>query len=289
VSAQLEDQLSSYTGQNASGYLEPLVDAFAADLNAGLYHSAHISRGGFQASIEILFMSVFFTDEDRTFTAKTEGGFQPSQQTHAPTVIGAKKAVYVDGVAGTRFAFPGGFDLDSFSFAVPQLRLGSLYGTEALIRFGLYYTGNADVETPMLYGFGLRHSVSQYVRQHVSDRFPVGLAVGAFWQRFSMGENERGDDLVSADALSVGLHMSKRFERLEPYAGVSYETFSTDVSYIGDSPDDEISLALESQDHVRLTLGLTFNIAFVVAHGEYNIGGQNAFALGLALQHRPSK
>ena len=35
--SQIEDQLSAYTGRNATGYLQPLADAFGADLNDGLF------------------------------------------------------------------------------------------------------------------------------------------------------------------------------------------------------------------------------------------------------------
>ena len=283
VSAQLGNQLSSYTGRNASGYLEPLVDAFGADLNAGLYHSARISRGGLHLSLEFLFMSVRFAESDKTFMATTEQGFRPEQTTEAPTVVGSKHAVYVDGESGTRFAFPGGFDLDSFDFAVPQLRIGSLYGTEALFRFALLYTGdNGELGSFNLYGLGLRHSISQYL-----DNFPIAASVGAFWQRFSMGENERGDDLVKAEAFTLGLQVSKRFSWFEPYAGISYDNFDMDLSYVGDTEEDDIDMSLDSDNHYRGTLGATINIAFLAAHGEYNIGGQDAFAIGLALKYHP--
>jgi len=286
VSAQLRDQLSAYTGLNASGYVEPLVDAFAADLSAGLFHSAEIPKGGFQLELEILFMSVVFSDQDRTFRAVTEGGFYPESEMDAPTVIGQREAVFVDGDGGTKYAFPGGFDVGALSLAVPQLRIGSLYGTEALIRFALYYTGGAGVSKPTLYGFGGRHSVSQ----HFGAGFPIEMAVSAFWQRFSVGDNERSDDnLVTSDALSVGLHMSKQFGAFEPYTGVSYESFSTRVFYEGDSPDDVIDITFDSDNHTRLTLGLSLNVAFMTAHGEYNLGGQDSFAVGLALHHQFTK
>lgn len=285
VSAQLRDQLASYTGRNASGYLEPLVDAFGADLNAGLHHSAYIPRGGFHVSLELVFMSARFSNEDRTFAATTEGIFSPEQTAEAPTVVGSRHAVYVEGEANTTYAFPGGFDLRSFDFAVPQLRIGSIYGTEALIRFAFVYTGNASLGDYSLYGFGLRHSVSQYF----GVDFPIDMAANAFWQRFAMGDNERGDDLVTTEAFTTGVQASKRFGLLEPYVGLSYDLFSVDVSYHGDSPEDIIELSFESSEHLHMTFGLSFNIAFVVAHGEYNIGTQDAFALGLGIGHHPSR
>jgi len=246
----------------------------------GLFHSADIPKGGLQLELEILYTSVVFSDQDRTFLAVTEDGFYPEQTTDAPTVIGQREAVFVDGDGGTKYAFPGGFDVGSLSLAVPQIRIGSLYGTEALIRFALYYTGGAGVSEPTLYGFGGRHSVSQ----HFGTNFPIDMAVSAFWQRFSIGDNERSDDLVTSDALSVGLHASRKFGVFEPYAGVSYESFSTRVYYEGDSPDDVIDITFDSNDHARLTLGLSLNLAFLTTHGEYNLGGQNSFAVGLALQ-----
>jgi hypothetical protein len=283
VSAQLGNQLSSYTGRNASGYLEPLVDAFGADLNAGLYHSARIPQGGLHLSFELLFMSVRFSDADKWFMATTEQGFRPETTMKAPTVVGSKKAVYVDGESGTRFAFPGGFDLDSFDFAVPQLRVGTLLGTEAIFRFALFYTGDSgDLGSFNLYGLGLRHSISQYF-----DKLPIDVAVGTFWQRFTMGENERGDDLVEAEAFTVGLNVSKQFSFFEPYAGFSYDNFAVDLSYVGDTAEDNIDMSLDSDDNYRGTFGAAFNFGFFAAHGEYNIGGQDAFAIGLALRYHP--
>ena len=282
VSAQLESQLSSYTGRNAPGYLEPLVDALAADMYAGLYHSACIPERGLQIGLEMTFMSAHFSDADRTFTAVTENGFRPEQSVEASTVVGPKGAVYVDGESGTRFAFPGGFDLGSFDFAVPQLRVGSLHGTEALLRFGFMYPGDANLGDFSLYGVGLRHSVSQYIND-----LPVDIAVGAVWQRFSLGNNERRGDLVSAQAWTVGFQTSKRFSWLEPYAGVAYVDFGLDLSYRGDTAEDTIEMSLDSNDHFHATLGLSANVSFAVVQAEYNIGGQNVFALGLALEFHP--
>ena len=278
VSAQLENQLSSYTGRNASGYLEPLVDAFGADLHAGLYHSARIPERGFRISLELTYMSARFSESDRTFTAVTEGGFTPEQTAEASTVVGPKEAVYVDGDAGTQFAFPGGFDLESFDFGVPQLRVGSFFGTEALIQLGLIYPGEADIGDISLYGVGIRHSVSQYIND-----FPIDMAVGAFWQRFSLGNKERGGDLVSADAWSLGVQASKRFSWFEPYAGLAYDDFGLELSYEGDTAEDRIEMSLDSGDHFHMTVGLSFIVGFAALYGEYNIGGQDAFALGLAV------
>lgn len=283
AAAQVENRLAAYTGRNASGYLEPLVDAFNTMLNSGLFHSAHIYKNGVYASLEFNFMRVYFEDEDRTFTATTELGFQPEQTAEAPTVIGAKEAVYVEGRGGTRFAFPGGFGLKSFSFAAPQIRFGTLYGTEALFRYLFLNTGTEDLGSLNLFGFGLRHDISR----HINIDLPVDISAGFFWQRFSMGENKRGDDLLTAKTFSLGFHVSKKLKRVEPYAGLSYDRFSMAVSYLTDSGDssDAIDLSFASRENIHVALGLSLNLAFMTIQGEYNIAAQNAFSIGLSLHN----
>jgi len=278
ASAQLAENLKAYTGRNASGYFMPLVDALAADLNAGTYHTARIPDEGLYASVEIVFMSARFSEADRTFPAGTENGFQPDTTLQAPTIVGSPYAVRVDGEAGTTFYFPGGFDLGSFDFVSPQLRLGALWGTEATIRFGLIRTGGTQLGDMTLYGFGGRHSLSQYF-----DKIPVDVAVGAFWQHFALGENERGGDLVSAEAWTAGIQASKRFGWAEPFLAVAYDDFGVDLDYEGESPSDAVHMSLESDDHYRMTFGLALNASFAAVHGEFSIGGQRAFAVGLAV------
>ena len=79
AAAQIDAPLSAYLQQNAKGYLQPLVDAFAADVNSGLFHSARIPSNP-HLSFELKVMSVFFEDADRTFVASTEGLFTPAHR-----------------------------------------------------------------------------------------------------------------------------------------------------------------------------------------------------------------
>lgn len=283
VRAQLESQLSAYTGANASGYLAPLIDAFGADLNAATFHTAHIPKWGLNVSLELRYSSVRFSESDRVFNGTTENDFSPVTIREVPTVVGDRRAVFVDGDGGTRYAFPGGFDLSSFSMIVPQLRIGSLYGTEALIRYFYFNLSREEFGSFNIFGFGLRHSISQYFDKSL----PVDVAFSFFWQQFSLDDSERGDDLVTADALTAGLHVSRRFKVFEPYAGITYDKFDVDVSYQSESDLDSIDLSFDSGDALHLTFGVSYQLAFMAASGEYNIGNQNAFSFGLAFQFRP--
>jgi hypothetical protein len=279
--AEIDDQLSAYTGDNATGYLEPLANAFGADLNSGLFHSADIPRMGFYIGLETRMMAVMFSEGDRTFLATTEEGFEPQQTVEAPTVVGSGETVIVEGSGGTSYAFPGGLDLHSFTLAVPQLRIGSLLGTEGLVRYIAVDTGSSDIGKIGLYGFGLRHSISQYF----GPTLPVDVAGGFFWQRFSVGENEAGNNVVDARALSIGVQVSKRFGPLEPYAGLSRDTFTMDVAYESDDLDEMIDLEFDSGTIMRATVGVSLRLGFLSANSEYNIAEQNSLAFGLTFGH----
>jgi hypothetical protein len=278
AAAQIEDQLSAYTGANAEGYLQPLVDAIGTNLNGGLYHSARIPVSGFHVSLETPVVAVLFADDDATFEAVTEDGFTPEQTVDAPTVIGAGEATIVEGDEGTSFAFPGGFDLNSFALAVPQLRIGNYMGTEALVRYIAVNTGDVEIGDISLIGFGLRHNINQYF----GEDFPVDLAGGFFWQSFTIG-----DDLLDSTALSVGVQASKRYGTtfaFEPYAGVSMDSFGMDVSYesTASGEPEQVEFSFDNEMTARLTLGATLSASIISANAEYFVGGQSGFSFGVS-------
>jgi hypothetical protein len=281
LAVEIEDQLSNYVGDNAEGYLGPLADAIGTDLNSGLYQSAYIPKNGRYFSVEFRVMSVLFSDDDRTFDATTPEGFTPEMTVEAPTIVGDGEAVEAVGEAGATNLFPGGFDLSSFSLAAPQLRFGSLYGTEALLRYFAIDVGDNEFGSLSLFGFGLRHSISQYF----AEDFPVHLAGGFFWQTFKLGENNAGGDLVSASALTFGVQASKRFGQgiafVEPYAGLALDQFSVEASY-EDEGEELVDLDFGSDTTARLTLGIAGRFAILNYHMEYSLASQSSVSFGLA-------
>jgi len=288
LSAQIEDQLSAYTGANATGYLQPLANAFGADLNCGIFRSASIPYLRPTMRLEVQVMSVLFGSDDKTFRAITEHGFSPEQRVSAPTVVGSEKAVLVDGDGGTTYAFPGGFDLHSFALAAPQLRVGGLYGTEAILRYFAMKIGGGDEEGDKdlgdvsLFGLGLKHDISRYM----PPGLPVDLSAGFFWQRFSLGENERGGHLMESNAFSLGVQASKKLGFFfVPYAGLSYDTHSMDVSYDSEAEGEKktVDVDFDKTSTLHFTLGLMLNTPGMNVFGEYNIASQSSFSFGVGL------
>jgi hypothetical protein len=281
LAAQIEDHITAYTGKNAEGYLDPLVDAMGNSLGGGLYRSGHIPKMMLNIAIEFPIMGLYFSDDDETFMGMTEAGFTPEQTVAVPTVVGPTDAVIVDGSGGTSFAFPGGFDVGSFIMTVPQIRVGSFYGTEAMARFIAFRIGDSELGDVMLAGFGVRHSLSQYM----GPVPPVDLSASFFYQKFKLGENQNGDDLSNMSSYSLGLQVSKTFPPvLTPYAGLYYNSYKADVVYVSEATgvDEEVSISFD-KGYAQLNLGLELNLWVFNLFGEYHLASRSSFAFGLGL------
>jgi hypothetical protein len=278
----VQGQMSVYTGDNAVGYLQPLVNALGATLNTGFGYSAYIPPTSFHIGLEFPLMGVFFEDDDKTFIATTEGGFTPSAQEEVSTVVGPGGATVVSGSGGSQFAFPGGFDLNSFGLVVPQIRLSSLAGVEAVVRWAAYEDTDADVGEIDLFGIGGRYNLSQLM----GATPPLDVAAGVLWQTLDIGTNDFGNPFSSSDALTLQLQGSKRmpvgFATFEPYGIVAYEKLDVDVQY-ADENDQQVDVALEGENSFRFTVGAGINFVAGQVWADYSFADTSNFSFGLAL------
>lgn len=270
--AQLESLVERYTGANADDYLEPLVTAFGANLNSGLYRNAHIPQSGLHIDLRINAMLALFSDNQKTFIATTEGYFRPVQEFEAPTVVGSGKGAAVRSPQQTEFTFPGGYELESFILAAPIVTVGSVAGTEASMRF---FSANLseDIGNLSLFGLGARHNISQYI-----PLSPVDLAAGFFYHNFKIG------DIIESHSYIAHAEVSKSFSILELYGGLGYESTTASINYTFDAlgQSEDVSIDITGKNKFRTTLGLALNFLMLHLNMDYNIGHQNLVNLGLS-------
>jgi hypothetical protein len=271
--AQLDANLGALSGDNAKGYLGPLPKALSGTLNTAIFRSGHVAKAGPSISIGIYVMGVNFDDKDRRYTPTDPPGFTGTGQIQAPTVIGDTHAVTQPGQGGTTLYHPGGFDLGHFALAVPQLSIGSIFGTRAIVRYIKVDFGDTDFGKLELFGIGGQHSISQYV-----PGLPVDVAAGFFYQKFKIH-----DDLLDTKAYSANVTASKKFGLLEPYVGVGYDSFDMDVAYESTtgSPGQKVSVKFDTQKNGHFTAGVTASLAFVKLNGEFNAAAEKGVAVGL--------
>ncbi len=271
LAQELEDYVSKYTSANGAGYMQPLADAFGANLNSGFYHGAHIKTLGFHIYIGVETMVALIADDQKTFTAKTEDPFNPAQTTEAPTIFGSGNGAAVTGTGGTVFNFPGGLDIKKLPLAVPQVSVGAILGTQATLRFA-----NAKIDDNIgevkLFGFGAQHSISQYFKN-----FPIDISAGFLIQKFEVG------DIVEANTKYFGIQGSLSRSILTFYGGAGIESATLDIAYDyeSDAGTQRIAFDLEADNSVRLTAGVALNLLVLKLHADYNFGSQNVIAAGL--------
>lgn len=272
ASAQLEANLSTLLGENAEGYLKPFPTALSASLNSGIFRTGNVPQTGFNFALEVKAVVADFDDDTKVFDTAATPGF-PSIE--APTVIGDPAGATQTGPGGATIGFPGGFDIKRFGFAVPQVSIGSVMGTRAIVRYISLDLGDADLGDFELFGIGAQHSVSQYF-----PGLPVDVAAGVMYQSFKIAEKT-----LDAKALAFNVTGSKQFGTVvsfEPYLGIGYDSLKLDVEYDNTSLSETINLDFDRQNDMHFALGAGVNFPVVRLHAEYTIAAESGFAGGVS-------
>jgi len=278
AAAQLTENLGALSDANAKKYLGPLPDALSGTMNAAIFTTGKVPTTGINFSIGLKVMGIGFDGKDRLYTPTDPPGFTsvaPVEQ--VPTVIGNTSAVTQNGQGGATLYYPGGFDITEFAFAAPQVSIGSVLGTRAVVRWYSQNFGSHDLITKVEYfGIGAQHSLTQYVATP-----PVDVALGVFYQDFKIT-----DRLMDIGTIHVDLTASKIYSILQPYAAIGFDTFEMDVSYEdATDPGNNIAVRFDQTSQIHLTAGVVANFAFVQLHAEANLAAENGVAVGLSFGH----
>ena len=92
---------------------------------------------------------------------------------------------------------------------------------------------------------------------------------------------------MTSSALTFGVQASKRYFKgpvmFEPFAGLSLDRFSADISYESKSAGSpgQVDVDFGTDTTARFTLGLGLGLSFVKAHAQYAFASQRSFSLGL--------
>jgi hypothetical protein len=142
------------------------------------------------------------------------------------------------------FTFPQGANMSTIFAFIPQFEIGSLFGTELLLRaIPPIYMGE-EIGDFAFWGIGLKHSLSQYFPERYFD-----LAVQAVYQGTYL-KNKVGitQSTMTANTtiFNLNIHASKHFEGiLDIFTGLSYEMIDIGAEF-------EYVLPIETQAMVGL-------------------------------------
>lgn len=192
-------------------------------------------------------------------------------------------AIYVDLPEEEQELDMGGL-LNSFPLlptATPQLKIGTLYGTQAIFRYVPKIHLNDDFGDLKFQGLGLQHNLSVWFQ----NRPPVDVTLGFMKQSMSVG------DKVKFNSLAYGLNVSRIFGgdrwNIAPFTGLLFESAEIKVHYsetieteIG---DQEITLDAEMKaaNKSRFSLGFHAHLMFADLMFDYSISANNVMVAGL--------
>jgi len=269
------DKVLRQLDQNqVSGYLQPFADLTGANYNTGWYQSASIPSTGFNFEFRLVVMGASVGDDQKTFDLPLPSGFtDPTMK--SPTIFGDPEgATYTDPNTGLSYSSPGGvFNTSLCPAAVPQIRIGSLYGTEAIIRF-ILIPEFGSVPRGTLFGIGARHSISQYF-----PGLPLDIAAGGLYQSGAFG------DYVDISTLALGAQASKTFEIVTLFGGLQYETATMDVKYSTSQTGTPVDVSLDGDRAFTFTAGADLHLGPLRIHADANFGSVMNFtgSLGFGL------
>lgn len=234
IAQEIENLFDNYTGENKTSFLQPLNDVIIPNFNQGLFQSPVMEKG-FHLNIGLNISVGYVTDNIKTFRGTTESSeefpFEPIQTANVPTIVGEIDPVEVEGINGTSYLFPGGANLKIAPFAIPQLTIGNLFGTEFTFRF-FTYDINDDFGKLQHIGGAVRHNLSQYL--------PVGKFdwnVGYGYQAFSIGDKaDISSHLVFMD---IGQHPGHFYY----FGRLGYQTGKMKIDY--ENAEEEIAVKFE--------------------------------------------
>ncbi|TDI74161.1 MAG: hypothetical protein E2O84_06260 [Bacteroidetes bacterium] len=329
---ELVDALRLVSSQYAEKYIEPFTSAFGADYNSGLFHTADNGpRNGFRAYLGVKIFATIISEDDKQFSTtynvdvaldRIVNGKDvtlrvPALVTvrNAPTIFGDSLRgtvtvraledvlVTVDGEqfivsVDTVFSFQtpeGLIDLPAMPAAAPQLEIGTILGTDLMLRYVPSITSE-EVGRFGLIGVGIRHSISQYI-----PSLPFHLAIQGSWQQLFF-DDSNDLPIIKLKTWAVNIQASKKLGIVTIYGGLQAEDSNVTVSYrfegssviedgdvnvdfgVADLRDPvDVSLDLDGANYLRALVGISIAAGPVVISTDFSLGSVQSASFGIGV------
>jgi hypothetical protein len=313
TNGSLIDKIKQLDGSNLQAYTEPLMTGFGVALGTGIFYTASTHQAlGFDIGFRV--MKVGIPSSARYFTGTAiacslaNGGLDcyDIEVESISTIFGPGEATWVPTSGNARAippVFPGGLDVTSLPFVMPQINIGFPFGLE--LGFGylpLALTFPLNRETNIYFlrlGGKLGFNKLPYLENLT---FPCALAVGGFYQRGRL----KGADEVSTVTMTLWnlqILASKRFSTrlffdIEPFLAGGIEGTKYNFRFdfqkvipdtIGGVPTDSIivvepiDIDYYQQNRLRAIIGMTLYMGPVYLHYDYNIVKYNTHNIMLGM------
>jgi hypothetical protein len=173
--------------------------------------------------------------------------------------------------------------LSTLPLAAPQITIGTVYGTQATLRYLPAMSLTNAVGKVKYVGFGIQHNASRWF-----PGIPVDVSLSYFTQKLTI------DPYVEAKGSAFGLTASRQFGlgilNVTPYGGFSIEksnmafTYNQTGTFVVNNiavQNLPINFSVDGANTSRLTIGANFRLLYLNINADYNIGKYKSFTGGL--------
>lgn len=171
--------------------------------------------------------------------------------------------------------------LTSLTFFAPQINLGTLYGTNVMLRWLPQYESREEIGPVDYFGFGFQHNPAVWFKPGFT--LPLDFSVGYSRQALS-------GTFFKATAWSTGLHISKTFgfpfAAATPYLGAQYEKSSFELEYDMETSYDNVQrlkTTVEGENTYRVTAGLGARVLAINLNADVSYAQNPSFSFGVMI------
>ncbi len=171
--------------------------------------------------------------------------------------------------------------------AVPQISIGTFYGTKMVCRFFSLSEVSKDLGDLKYFGIGFQHNPEVWLPYSI----PVKVALSYYTQNLKIGS------VVKTSATAYGINVSRthgfKMLNITPYMGLMFESSKMEFTYdylLEENVEGEtievplsVKFDIEGENKFRAILGISFRLGVVDLNFDYNFGKYNSITTGLGL------
>ncbi|MEP7323526.1 MAG: DUF6588 family protein [Saprospiraceae bacterium] len=265
--------LDAYRGDNARGYLNPLIDLLGANLNTGRSEWAKLDSG-FHIRVSAIGSASQASSDLKVFTAITDPSFTPSSSRSVPTIVGKNEIITVQGVNETGYSFQAGYNLKHLLLAAPQISAGSFLNTELTARY-FAYDFEEDFGKLQFYGIGMRHTLDNYIKG-----LPFSLNIGYMYQSLDAG------DEISIQSHLPSLWLGKAGKNFSGQVMLGYQISNATINYTykEGNTTENVLLNLKNKSPFMAEVSAGVKLGFLIIHAAVSYSGPLTGAGGITFK-----
>lgn len=253
--------------ENGIEYLSPLNDVFGSFLHSGVF--PRLSEEGFHIKVGLHISRINLSDDFLTFAGETTG-LNENQVVKASTILGDTEQIEV--IEGSEsFVFPGGAGIENFTFAAPELFIGTLVGTDLYGRY-IYFPIEGSIGNVEFYGGGIRHDFGRYF---LPEYMKWHLAYNYHMLNY-------GDNIKSVNQYAL-TQLGFQLNRIGLYGLFGFEMNKMNVAYDLSEPEQDVNVDVTDNMPYRYGGGINLSFKFFEVYGEYNMNDPVNIVFGVSL------